>query len=239
MPVRPVSQAFDAHRTGSTRPARPAQLDEASLNQMSSGLSPEQVSEMSHQSALALLHRVHESKDPALVTRVLTVVENEGLDIIAELWEKSEPETLPGMMWRLYNLRLWMRQNPESLSRFWRLGEPVVGAASAITGIDEAPTAEDIAATADSILTGAFVGDFSVALQRASAFVMIEAAGMDLLAAREAHELPELEERRLADSGTRRRMAHISALRATASRLAQTGKDFRAGASLWKQGKLE
>lgn len=190
MAVRSVSHAFEGHRYGANRPSRPAQLSEASLNVLSGGVDPQKIDEMSHQSAMALLHRVHESQDPELVKRVLTLVDTEGVDIIAELWEKSEPDSLPGIMWRLYLLRSWMRSNSDLLTRFWTIGEPAGGAASAIAGINEYPTPKDIADTADSILSGAFTGDFAVALERASTFTGVISRGMESLALRWTKELP-------------------------------------------------
>jgi hypothetical protein len=258
MTVRSVQHAFEGHRYGSRRPARPAQLSEASLNVLSGGVDPQKVDEMSHQSALALLHRIHESSDPDLVKRVLTLVDREGVDIIAELWAKSEPDSLPGMMWRLYMLRSWMQSDSDALTHFWDLGEPAGGAASAIAGIDEYPTPDDIVKTADSILSGAFTGDFAVALDRASTFTNVIARGMESMAMRLARQLPaymsdddpraalvqqkdrEAQQKQSAQSNphTRETMEQIAHLRSTAARLAQTSRDFHEGASEWRNGKL-
>ncbi|PVV72163.1 hypothetical protein DD698_08520, partial [Bifidobacterium bifidum] len=164
--------------TGSPRPSRPGQIDPGLIEGIAGGADPSVVSEMSHASAAALLDRVHHSADPQVVERVLTLVDREGVDMIAELWSRSEPDSLPGIMWRLYTLRSWMRRDRDLISRLWRLGEPVATAASAIAGVDQAPTEADITHTADSILAGAFTGDFAVALERASAFVDVVAQGL-------------------------------------------------------------
>ena len=73
------------------------------------GMDPQDISEISHLSAAALLDRVRHSEDPEVVRRVLTLVETVGVDEIAELWSKAEPDSLPGILWRLYLLRTWMR----------------------------------------------------------------------------------------------------------------------------------
>ena len=135
------------------------------------------VSEMSHASAAALLDRVHHSADPQVVERVLTLVDREGVDMIAELWSRSEPDSLPGIMWRLYTLRSWMRRDRDLISRLWRLGEPVATAASAIAGVDRHPP-KRTSHIRRSILAGAFTGDFAVALERASAFRRRGGAGI-------------------------------------------------------------
>mgnify|MGYP000450067621 CR=1 FL=1 len=87
--------------------------------------------------------------------RVLTLVDREGVDVIAELWSHADPDSLPGILWRLYLLRTWMRKNRESIARLWRVASPLATTASAIAGVDQAPTEDDIARTADSILAGA------------------------------------------------------------------------------------
>ena len=160
---------------GSSRPSRPAQLDPAVADGLAGGMDPQALSEMSHLSAAALLDRVRHSEDPAVVERVLTLVETVGVDEIAELWSDTEPDSLPGVLWRLYMLRTWMRSNRDSIAHLWRLAEPVATTASAIAGVDQAPSEDDIVRLADSILSGAFVGDFAVALERAAAFTDVVA----------------------------------------------------------------
>ena len=167
--------------TGSARPSRPAQMDPAMLAQIEGGTDPQIVHEISRTSAAVLLNRVHKTQSPEIVERVLNLVENEGIEVIADLWSHAEAESLPGMLWRLYLLRMSLRKQREAYAEYWSLGEPEATSASAITGIDEAPTGEDIARLADSILSGAFTGDFAVALYRASAFTSIIARGMRVL----------------------------------------------------------
>lgn len=164
--------------TGSPRPARPGQLAPGIVEGIAGGADPGDISDMCHASAAALLNRVHQCEDPAIVARVLTLVEHEGVDMIAELWSQAEPDSLPGVLWRLYLLRSWMRTHRESIARLWRAGEPVATSASAIVGVDTAPTEDDIARIADSILAGAFTGDFAVALERAAAFTDVVALGI-------------------------------------------------------------
>ncbi|PJM75832.1 hypothetical protein [Bifidobacterium simiarum] len=236
--VRAAGSGFAAARSGSARFTRPAQLDAALVDQLAGGVDPQQLSDMSHTTAASLLDRVHHTQDPQVVDRVLTLVEHEGVDLVAELWSSAEPESLPGVLWRLYMLRTWMRRNRENISRLWRLGEPVATTASAIAGVDQAPTADDIARTADSILSGAFTGDFAVALERASAFCSVIAAGLVAETKRRQEEAQRLgltaleTQAKLANSGA-------SHMVKTAKSLSGTAKDFRAGAGLWREGRLE
>lgn len=198
---------------------------------------------MSHASAAALLDRVHHTEDPQVVQRVITLVDTEGVDIIAQLWSNAEPDSLPGIMWRLYLLRTWMRRNREQIARLWRFGEPVATTASAIVGVDETPDAEDIARTADSILSGAFTGDFAVALDRASAFTDVIANGLRVQARRITVAHRETASSGITD-GDERLAAHDAQTRAarlmhTAANLLTTSRDFREGAHLWRRGRLE
>lgn len=293
---------FAPTRLGSSRPSRPAQLDPALTEKMAGGMDPEEISEMSHASASALLDRVHHTQDPQVVERVLTLVDREGVDIIAELWSHSEPDSLPGILWRLYLLRTWMCKNQGSIARLWRVAEPEETAASAIAGVDTPPSEADIVHTADSILSGAFTGDFAVALERAAAFVDVVAKGLGFEAKvltmrarkqeaarnaqREAHlrqlredieraereglggdehtentgkstgeNAPNRYDSTLSHADARFRAGKGPASSAgpasqdprtvaarlmhTASNLMTTSRDFRHGASLWRQGKLE
>ena len=209
--------------TGSPRPSRPGQIDPGLIEGIAGGADPSVVSEMSHASAAALLDRVHHSADPQVVERVLTLVDREGVDMIAELWSRSEPDSLPGIM--------------------WRLGEPVATAASAIAGVDQAPTEADITHTADSILAGAFTGDFAVALERASAFVDVVAQGLRVEA---RHMVRQAEAKAGSETATAADLAEAHVMRSrsaklmhTAGNLIATSKDFRHGAQLWRRGKLD
>ncbi|WP_394970068.1 thymidine phosphorylase [Scardovia wiggsiae] len=211
--VRAAGSGFAAYRSGASRYARPAQLDPALIGQLDGGADPQEISELSHTTAAVLLDRVHHTQDPETVDRVLTLVETEGIDLIAKLWSKAAPDSLPGILWRLYVMRLWMRRNTSAISRLWREGEPVETSASAIAGIDVSPSADDIARTADSILAGAFTGDFAVALERAAAFCEVISRALV------------------------KRAAQPASL-STSRKLASTAASFRHGAQLWRDGSL-
>ena len=237
-----ASRAAFAH-TGSPRPARPGQLDQGLAENIAGGVDPEQLSEVSHATAWALLSHVHATDDPAVVARTLTLVDHEGVDVIAELWSHAEPDSLPGVLWRLYLLRTWMRRQRDAIARLWRLGEPIATSASAIAGVVAAPTEEDIARTADSILAGAFRGDFAVALERASTFVDVVVLGLRVEAKRVTARASAMAD---VDSPVVGTTDEIHTLRAQAARLLHTAanlqttaRDLWAGAHLWRRGQLE
>ena len=206
---------------GSSRPSRPAQLDPAVADGLAGGMDPQALSEMSHLSAAALLDRVRHSEDPTVVERVLTLVETVGVDEIAELWSDTEPDSLPGVLWRLYMLRTWMRSNRDSIAHLWRLAEPVATTASA-----------------DSILSGAFVGDFAVALERAAAFTDVVALGLRVEARRMVTRA-EANGGFSSDADEKAVRTKAARLMHTAGSLMATAKDFQHGANLWRRGRLE
>ncbi len=146
---------------GSSRPSRPAQLDPAVADGLAGGMDPQAVERdepicpLPHCWIVCAI-----AKTRRLSSAVLTLVETVGVDEIAELWSDAEPDSLPGVLWRLYMLRTWMRSNRDSIAHLWRLAEPVATTASAIAGVDQAPSEDDIVRLADSILSGAFVGRF-------------------------------------------------------------------------------
>ena len=245
--LRAAGVSFAPTQLGAARPSRPAQLSPAVADGLAGGLDPQAISEMSHLSAAALLDRVRHSEDPEVVRRVLTLVETVGVDEIAELWSDAEADSLPGILWRLYMLRTWMRANRDAIARLWRVGEPVATTASAIAGVDQAPTEDDIARLADSILSGAFVGDFAVALERAAAFVDVVALGLRVEAKRMTERAAAIVADSTAAAGDPRDAANdekrlrtkAARLMHTASNLMVTAKDFHHGANLWRRGRLE
>ncbi|WP_018142426.1 hypothetical protein [Alloscardovia criceti] len=215
-----AGSSFAAHRSGSARFSRPMQLDQALLDHMAGGADPQALRELAHTTAASLLDRVHHTQNPDIVQRVITVVDSEGIEPIAELWSSSDAQSLPGILWRLYTMRTWMHRNQQSLAVLWREGDFPPTAASAITGINSSPDASDIALTADSILSGAFTGDFAVALERSSSFCHVVAKAL----AERAKKLPQ---------GSQR-----DAVIKNAKHLLSTAQDFAAGANLWRNGEL-
>jgi hypothetical protein len=109
-----------------------------------------------------------------------------GLDTLAELWRDEEPSSLPGALWALYLLRRWCQGNGEEVTRLWRAGRPYAPADEVVAGVSDAADPEAIAALADAVLSGAYSGDFAVALERAAAFFRVIAAGRRDIAAPDA-----------------------------------------------------
>jgi hypothetical protein len=106
-----------------------------------------------------------------------------GLETLSALWRAAEPVSLAGSLWTLYLLRQWCRNDPRRVSEIWTAGLPLAAADAVVAGVGMHGDAEAISDFADAVLTGAFRGDFAVALERAAAFFRVSAAGRRRLTA--------------------------------------------------------
>nr|NLD40928.1 hypothetical protein [Actinomycetales bacterium] len=198
---------------------RPARLDEFHAETIPGSVDPAATSELAHATARALVDGGRgRANDPALVRRLVTLVEDEGIETIAELWSLSPAETLPGALWRLYLIREWAQRNPHQVVRAYRAGLAAAEVAGAIAGVVIPPGPEDVMETADRILAGVFDGDLDVALDRASAFVRVAATGLAFAAGEDSEE-----------ARARVQTARASSLMRTALELERTARLARSG----------
>jgi len=133
---------------------------------------------IAHDTARGLVTRVRDSGDPDILDRVVRFTDEHGLDAVAELWAMSAPHTLPGALWRIYLLRTMIAQDAAGVALLFQRGtevlvtiDPVVAGAPTPAGPDE------VLELSDRILRGVFDGDLAHALERASAFCRVQAAG--------------------------------------------------------------
>ncbi len=203
---------------------KPTQFSGSKFETFMGGEDPAQISRVAHETAHALLARVRTDPDPNVVDRLVAFTDEHGIDAIAELWARANPKSLPGALWRIYLLRLLIRQDPEGTAFLFQRGteviatiDPVVAGASMPTG----PT--EIIELADRILRGLFEGDFAVALDRAAAFCRVTAAGCTSV----ADDLDATEPERSSEL-TRR-----------ALRFTTTAEELTSCARLWRNESLE
>lgn len=182
---------------------------------------PAELGTLAHDTARALLHRVGESEDGEGVADVIAFADGGGIDELAELWSASGPETLPGILWRLHLLRHVVRESPSAAAYRFRRGTEVDTVGQAIAGSPGTPGPDEVVEIATQILRGAFSGDSAAALERASAFARVMAAGSQQLVASGGDEARVAEERTRLD-GYRRLSAELAA-----------------GARLWRSGELQ
>lgn len=188
------------------------------------GNDPAELNALAHESARALLARVKAGSDEATLERVVSFTDENGIDVVAELWANASPHSLPGSLWRLYLVRALIRAEAAQMSYLFARGlevihtvDPVVAGAPTPAGPDE------MRELADTILRGAFEGDFGGALDRAAAFARVLAAGCTSLANESDVLNPE----------------RASQLTTQAARLSKTAAEFSLCARLWREGSLD
>lgn len=178
-------------------------------------------SDVAHMTAAAILSGGRAgAEDKELLQRLITLIDTEGVDIVAGMWADSPATTLPGILWRLYLLREWTKQESEQMSVHFRLGAQHAEVHEAIAGLAHLPDPREVREGADAVLSGAFEGDFAVTLERASALCRVLATG----AAIDADE----------HQGKR-----ASTLTRQASMLSNRGEEFTHAAAMYRQGRLD
>ena len=168
----------------SNRPHRPVSMTPWRLEASESEedaiwrLHPERQFAIAHDSASLLVR--HDSVDRAvLLERLNAFVDEEGLDVLADLWASAEEASLPRALWRLYQLRHAIASAGD------RIGPLIDRGVSALNTIDpvvlaaEQPvTPESLVGIMDEILTGTFTGELAHALERSSALASVVGAGL-------------------------------------------------------------
>lgn len=156
------------------RPHRPARFpDLTALIDAAGGTAFRSPEDVASTAAQALLDAAADGE----VDRLVSLADTVGIDALAELWRDCDPVSLPGVLWVLYLLRQWCRTCPDEVVRLWRDGEPYETPDALVAGAGPQPDAEAISRLADSILAGAYDGDFAVAIDRAAAFFRVVAVG--------------------------------------------------------------
>jgi hypothetical protein len=203
---------------------KPTQFPGGRFTAFEGGEDPAQISRVAHETASALLSRVRSAPDVEVIDRLVAFADDHGIDAVAELWSRASPRSLPGALWRIYLMRMLIRQDAEGVSLLFQRGsealatiDPVVAGATSPTGPHE------IIVLADQILRGLFEGDFAVALDRAAAFCRVTAVGATSVADDAEPVSPE----RATDYTAR------------ALRLSQTAAEFAACACLWRANALD
>jgi len=178
-------------------------------------------SEVAHLTARAILEGGRkEAQNEELQQRLITLIDTEGIDIVAGMWADSPATTLPGILWRLYLLREWTKQDSELLSTHFRLGAHNAEVDEVIAGLAHLPGPTEVQAGVDAVLSGAFQGDFEVTLERASAFCRVVATGSAIDA--DSHH-----------------GARASALTRNATVFQRRGQEFTKAAAMWRAGQLD
>jgi hypothetical protein len=203
---------------------KPTQYSGDKFDTYEGGEDPAQILRVAHDTAHALVNRARDNDDPEVLERLIAYTDDHGIDAIAELWARSSPRSLPGALWRIYLVRLLIRQDPAGTSLLFQRGSEVLQTIDTVVAGAPMPTGPDeITELADEILRGIFVGDFSIALDRAAAFCRVCAAGATSV----ADDADFVSDERAAE------------LTARADRFARTADEFAACARLQRASQLD
>ncbi|MGA1837489.1 DNA-directed RNA polymerase subunit beta [Herbiconiux sp. 11R-BC] len=203
---------------------KPVFFDGSAFEAFQGGEDPAKINRVAHETAGALLSRVRDDPQPEVIDRLLTFTDEHGIDAVAELWSRASAHSLPGSLWRIYLLRVLIRQDPEQASYFFERGTEVIRSIDPVVAGAESPTGpKEIIELADQILRGLFTGDFAIALERAAAFCRIMAQGCAAIADDAEIGAPET----------------ASTLTTRALRFEAIGAELSQSASLWRNDTLD
>jgi hypothetical protein len=205
-----------------SHPRRPAFLGKVALESIGGSRDPAEIAEVAHQTASLLVEAGRRSSDAAARERLVRLVDDVGLDTIAEMWSSRPARSLPGTLWRLYAVREWVRRDAVGAAGDFAAGKEVAAVSSVVAGAAEPPTPEAVRDLLDEVLHGVFAGELDVALERAGAFCRVVVAGRV---------------RRADDLEAQDPMQAATLTRAAAS-LRDTAEDLEASASLWRSKNL-
>lgn len=184
---------------------------------------PAEVSRVAHSTASALLARVRAESDTAVVDRLVAFTGDHGIDDLAQLWSRAPARSLPGALWRLYLLQLMIHDDPRTAALLFDRGRAELPGVDVVVAGAPAPAGPaELVSLIDTILRGAFDGDFAIALERAAAFCRVHAAGA-------IH---------LADDYEPTEPGRASTLTTRALRLSTFAEDLAASAALWRRDAL-
>ncbi len=208
----------------SRTPRRPAQLDADQIEAIEGDSDVAYNSELAHTSAQALvpLGRSRAEQDLEAVKRIIALVDDEGVDVLAEIWVRSPEDTLPGILWRGYLLREWIRRNGRAVSdRYNKVVSLMKSQGSdGELKISMTPKPGTVLQEWNSVLAGTFEGAFED--------VLTDSARITNFLGEVNAEWIENDEDQLATPVTRRDRALLA-----------TSAEFRHAAALAAEGLLE
>ncbi|WP_082817188.1 hypothetical protein [Janibacter terrae] len=138
---------------------------------------PAETAEAAHAAARTVVDAGRGDASPATTDRLVRLVDDLGIDTLAQLWAGRPARSLPGALWRVYVLGTWIQRAPEVAAREYGAGLAVAEVSHAIAGVVDPPRAGEVRELSDRILSGVFDGDLAVALERAAAFCRVVATG--------------------------------------------------------------
>lgn len=134
-------------------------------------------SEAADRCATLLVRGARDTADEAVVARVVSLAESEGLETLADLWAGSPADSLAGCLWRLYLLRTWVYADPAAAAEEFDIGRRHTPVHEVVAGVVDPPGPGEVRLLVDQVLRGVAQGDFADTLYRAAAFARVVSAG--------------------------------------------------------------
>lgn len=239
----------------SPRPHRPVKFTPDQFTHYMGGEDPAAMHEAAFQSARAILDRGRASVDSDVTERLVEFTDVFGLETVAQMWSHSPAISLPGALWRIYALRDTVQKNAPQISLYYERGMSTDWAARVVSGVADPPTELEIITTTDEILTGAYTGEFDIALERFAAFCRVIAAGEEVTAQRaEPGTYSSATQHKHQDDATpgnrpphaapsaevkAETFARAASLRERSRRLRGTAVELETAAAKWRAGTLD
>lgn len=159
------------------KPRRPAQLDPEVLEYIEGEEDPQTSREAAHTSARAFVKsptKAWSDPDPHTLVLLLQAIDQQGWELLAELWESSPSDTLPGALWRLMLIHLWVEKESENLFALIKNALPEKGLEAYVdpegaASIDLPAWRQDL----NKVFKAQFEGDFAQLLESTQALLRV------------------------------------------------------------------
>ncbi|MFY9262341.1 MAG: hypothetical protein GX483_04400 [Actinomycetaceae bacterium] len=148
---------------------RPAQLTPEQVELIEGDAGTEARMELAHATASALVPLGRQRYEAATKERILEVIEDEGIDGIAETWVDAPENSLPGVLWRGYLLSEWIRRYPEEVAQRYTAAKIIYGEKNA-DQVALVVTPAILKSMWDEVFDGDFDGDFVDVIRQSARF---------------------------------------------------------------------
>ncbi|MDO5025365.1 MAG: hypothetical protein Q4E03_02475 [Trueperella sp.] len=153
------------------QPRRPAQLRPEQIELIEGEVDTAATSELAHTTAQAVVlpRNPQTELEPQAAARIQEIIAAEGIDSIAETWANSPHDSLPGVLWRGYLLREWVRRFGTEVELRFAAAQKVAQQ-DAPEKLTQVSTPAQVRAQWDTVLRGNFTGDFAAVLRESARF---------------------------------------------------------------------
>ncbi|MGH3498080.1 MAG: hypothetical protein ACRDP1_11525 [Nocardioidaceae bacterium] len=127
--------------------------------------------------ARLLVRGAHDADDAEVTQRIVTLADEHGLELLADLWSGAPADSLAGALWRLYLLRASVHSDPGRSAAEYAAGRSLAPVLEVVAGVIDPPGPVEVVEMVDLTLRGVACGDLATTFDRAAAFAKILAIG--------------------------------------------------------------